>query len=169
MKDGEPIALGDPIADAAYLQNLYAQVLNRVRLDDPDACWPWPGNVNPQGYGLVCNKLVKGKKSLTHRVAYAAVYGQPTQCILHTCDNPPCCNPRHLQEGSRAQNAKQRDQQLRQTHGEGHYKALLTGAQVAEMRRRHAAGATAMGLSKQYKIKYRHAWKIVNNKIRKNG
>lgn len=169
MKDGEPIPLGDPVAEGEYLRSLYARVLGRVRLADPDACWPWPGKVNAQSYGKVWAKNARSHEVLAHRVAYEAVHGPTTLCILHTCNNPPCCNPRHLQEGSRTQNARQRDQQLRQQHGEGHYRAMLTSVQVAEMRKQHAAGTTAMELSKQYGIRYQHAWKIVTNKIRNNG
>lgn len=58
----------------------------------PDACWPWTGSVNPKGYG----DLGPGPGERTaHRIAYASTFGAipPGLCVLHRCDNPPCCNP----------------------------------------------------------------------------
>lgn len=38
-----------------------------------------------------------------HRVVYVLFNNyalEDNEIILHTCDNPPCCNPRHLIKGS---------------------------------------------------------------------
>jgi hypothetical protein len=45
-----------------------------------------------------------------HRMAWEASNGPiPDGMILmHTCDNPPCCNPEHLKLGTRAENNKDR-------------------------------------------------------------
>ena len=42
-----------------------------------------------------------------HRVVCALVHGEPSTPDLeaaHSCDNPPCINPRHLSWLTRAQN-----------------------------------------------------------------
>lgn len=45
---------------------------------------------------------------LTHRVIFA-VHVRPLaagECVLHSCDNPPCCEPSHLFGGSKSGNAR---------------------------------------------------------------
>jgi hypothetical protein len=68
--------------------------------------------VNKFGYGCVS---YNGKEELAHRVAFAIANGGnfPDAHACHSCDNPPCCNPAHLWEGTHIENmadmmAKQR-------------------------------------------------------------
>ena len=84
--------------DAASLKRFW----EKVAIGTPDECWPWLGARLPKGYGRV---KVNGRATLTHRVAY--FIANPTsrmkyarRLILHSCDNPPCCNPKHLRLGT---------------------------------------------------------------------
>jgi hypothetical protein len=67
-----------------------------------DACWPWTGCLS-NGYGRL-----SFQRSLTsaHRVAYTLTNGPIPDGlhVLHACDNPPCCNPRHLSVGTNGDN-----------------------------------------------------------------
>jgi hypothetical protein len=65
----------------------------------PDDCWEWRGNRNNRGYG-------KLGKIYAHRVAYELASGPiPSGLeVMHSCDNPPCCNPAHLSVGTHADN-----------------------------------------------------------------
>ena len=94
----------------------------------PDACWEWQGTRNEQGYG---NAYISGlRASAAHRIAYTLAYGSiaPGMVIRHyICDNPPCCNPSHLREGTPAQNAQDRVDKGRSSKGAKHAAAVRAG------------------------------------------
>lgn len=76
----------------------------RVQRGDPDACWSWP-KCRPWVYGSYGRAGVV-RQSPAHRIAYALTYGPIPAglCVLHTCDHPPCVNPRHLRLGTHRDN-----------------------------------------------------------------
>src|SRR4051812_38446928 len=102
-----------------------------------DKCIEWAGTRTRQGYGVF---TLNGKQVRAHRVIWEMAYGGIPEglVLLHTCDNPPCVNPRHLRPGSHAENVVDCQQKGRrvQVNGEQHGMAKLTGEQVAEIRRR---------------------------------
>lgn len=67
-----------------------------------EECWPWQGTCDTKGYGRA------GKSERAHRVAFMLARGPiPTGMLIrHRCDNPPCCNPFHLELGTKADNAQ---------------------------------------------------------------
>lgn len=76
-------------------------------------CAEWTGRRNRGGYGLT---RACGKPLLAHRQAWAIAFGPIPDglCVLHRCDNPPCCEPTHLFLGTRADNM--RDMALKGRH-----------------------------------------------------
>ncbi len=80
----------------------------------PDACWPWTGYIHPNGYGWV---TWQSRREGTHRVAWALAAddeiprgkAKDALYVIHSCDNPPCCNPKHLRRGTQADNMHDRD------------------------------------------------------------
>lgn len=90
--------------DAASLKRFW----EKVKIGAPDECWPWRGARLPAGYGRV---KIDGKATLAHRTAYFSANPKAKQrrairLILHSCDNPPCCNPAHLRLGSFVDNRR---------------------------------------------------------------
>jgi hypothetical protein len=61
-------------------------------------CWVWQDNLSNKGYGRYAGKYV-------HRLMYGHLIGplDPAKELHHTCKNPPCCNPDHLVELTRAE------------------------------------------------------------------
>lgn len=58
----------------------------------------WLPNSGAKGYRYV---RVGGKFLRAHRVVVGAA---PGEVVLHSCDNPWCCNPEHLTTGSQREN-----------------------------------------------------------------
>lgn len=106
---------------------------SRVATRSPDACWLWTGGSEKGGYG----RLKLGRVTVrAHRVAWALANGRdPAEFMVrHRCDNPPCCNPAHLELGTHADNMRDKTQRGRtrtgDQRGERNGHARLTTDQV---------------------------------------
>jgi hypothetical protein len=88
----------------------------RVARGAETECWPWQAHCGHFGHGQL---VVQGAHYKAHRFAYALTYGAIPDglCVLHRCDNPPCCNPAHLFLGTNADNVA--DRQAKQRHARG--------------------------------------------------
>lgn len=71
----------------------------RIDKKSEDECWEFQGAKNAGGYGIAGIGLV-------HREVYRRHYGEIEEklFVLHTCDNPACCNPKHLWVGTHTDN-----------------------------------------------------------------
>lgn len=148
--------------NAGPRQSLVDQFWPKVDVCEPDDCWTWTGAIWKQGYG----KLVRcGKYLKAHRVSYEINAGPIPEglSVLHTCDNPPCCNPAHLWVGTNGDNNRDRQAKGRSRGGavgnrglstaELNGRALITFAQVCEIRTRYAAGESQAMLARDYPVK----------------
>lgn len=98
----------------------------------PDACWPWTGGKLQSGYGSISSGPAPNKRLVTSRVAYELTKGPiPDGCdVLHSCDNPPCCNPAHLRVGTPKDNSDDKLLKNREARGESCGKSKLTSVDI---------------------------------------
>lgn len=96
----------------------------------PDACWPWLGKRMKAGYGRY---RLRRKTHSAHRHALTVSVGDPPDqgaFAMHSCDNPPCCNPAHLRWGTHQDNMN--DRMVRGRYGRPFLRALQAQQETSE-------------------------------------
>lgn len=96
-------------AKAVELSALLAKYAHKfwpkVKVGTTTECWPWTGSVvnAERPYGSFATPA----GHVAHRYAWSVANGRlpgDGLVIRHKCDNPRCCNPAHLEEGTQRQN-----------------------------------------------------------------
>jgi hypothetical protein len=138
-------------ANASRGRPLAERFLDHYQIGKPDACWPWAGTKDRDGYGVIGDG--PGKQYRAHRIAYERIHGTVPkgQNVLHRCDNPPCCNPSHLFAGSAAENNADKHRKNRHSHGTKHPLAKLTDDDVRAIRGMYPL-LTQTAIARQYGI-----------------
>lgn len=141
-------------------QRLWAKIDRR----GPDECWPWLASSDRGGYGHIGHG---GRVLRATRVVYAVTHPDESMdglLVLHSCDNPPCCNPAHLRLGTHADNAADKIARGRQYAGARHRSAKLTCEKVVEIRCRLEAGATLAQLGREHGVRFQSIQAIANGR-----
>ena len=97
------------------------------------SCWKWLGRkLKKTGRGL----FRKNKQTFyAPRISYLINKGDiGNMCVLHSCDNPNCVNPKHLNLGTQTENIKDRDNKGRNRLSHTHCKR---GHQLSETNTRY--------------------------------
>ena len=77
----------------------------KVSVGQPDECWPWLSVITSMGYGEFRTWRGGRTRFLAHRYALMDLGADiDGLVVMHSCDNPPCCNPAHLTPGTQAEN-----------------------------------------------------------------
>jgi len=165
----------------------------RVAKGPKNACWTWLGGTDrSDGYGRVYD----GRRTRqAQAVAWELANNRKVprnKMVLHTCDNPPCCNPRHLNPGDAKKNSEDVIQRGRariaylnvevplhrrprgvrngmRLHPESVQRGVknvnskITDAQVRAIRRARANGVTLIKLARQFDVSTSQVHRIAHH------
>lgn len=104
------------------------------KVDRGGGCWTWKGATLPSGHGrLTANQF----QLYAHRFSYEIFYGSipPGMVVRHSCDNPSCVNPAHLELGTQRDNIQDAFRKERMARGNMLPQAKVTPRAVRLMRR----------------------------------
>jgi hypothetical protein len=109
------------ISDAEYLERLKSKL--KIL---PSGCWEIQGFRHPEGYGAMS---YRGKQLRAHKLMHMLTKGEiPSgKIVMHTCDNPPCCNPDHLELGTKADNNRDMFAKKRNVYNPARYTKCKNG------------------------------------------
>ncbi|QGJ93008.1 HNH endonuclease [Gordonia phage Kabocha] len=163
------------------LPDRFWQYVKRGRKSE---CWEWQGHRTDAGYGqfVMYPPDVSQKRTVVaSRQAFALSHGrEAVHDVCHTCDNPPCCNPAHLYDGTKSQNSldmvsRGRDNwatgkmKARNLRGTKNGQSKLTEADVREIRKLYAQGGyTQQALAKQFGVAQSKVSDVINRRTWKH-
>lgn len=136
---------------------------SKVAIKSENECWEYRGTKGRKGHGLF---TISSKSGGAHRYAYEYTFGSIPEGkqINHRCDNPPCCNPRHLYVGTQQDNVRDREERNRTSKGSSHTTSKLTDEQVSEIRELYRTGKySTRRLAKMYPVGKSGIHLLVNN------
>lgn len=124
-----------------------ARFRSHVDIRSAEECWPWK-RARSNGYGRFSVGGRRGRLAIASRVAYEIHNGSLALGleVLHSCDNPPCCNPAHLKAGTQSQNLAEMVQRGRSP------KQKLTARQIRAIRSARTGGARVIDLAAKYGV-----------------
>lgn len=111
------------------LRRVEENLMSKVIVGDEDDCWPFFGSRDEQGYGY-CHYSPAGISKAHRLVMWLQGHEVKGRVVMHTCDNPPCCNPKHLKVGDQLENEWDKSAKGRRPMGGECGVAILTDRQV---------------------------------------
>jgi hypothetical protein len=152
--------VGRIVINAGRPANTPEVLWSKVDKKGEDDCWNWLGYKNKQGYGRT---WINDRGFYAHRVIFNLVFPNTITLnapkstndfgfILHICDNPSCCNPKHLFVGTHADNMADKVAKGRSPDfsGDKGPRAKLSMTQAREARQLRKEGVSARELALRF-------------------
>lgn len=150
-------------------QHVMDRFWSKVDKGFEDECWPYNEYCYPNGYGEFKHN---SENYYAHRLAYALTNGpfELHMKVRHSCDNPPCCNPKHLLLGTMQDNVDDMARRGRKAiysgfvrkDSEANASAKLTWPKVRELKARIAKKENLKKLAEEYSIHWSQVYRIKN-------
>lgn len=157
---------------ARYLNERHRWLMEVAATYEGDDCLPWPFTPGPAGYGRLS---IGYKQTMASHVVLELtgrsrpeIEGHHGAVALHSCDNPPCCNPRHLRWGTQLDNVADMHSKRRTARGEAVTMSKLTEQQVRDIRTLSRQGHSRRSLSERYGVSKVAIGHIINHKTWKH-
>lgn len=124
---------------------------SNIDMRTPNECWVWLRATDKDGYGWIG---IKYRMVRTHRFAYYLHTGKDPLLlqVMHSCDNPPCCNPSHLTLGTNRDNVNDMARKHRLLIGEKNHSAKLNKSKVVLIRTLFASGISISQLARDFSV-----------------
>jgi hypothetical protein len=139
-------------------KNTVDDVWRFVDKRSPDECWNWTAGLSGGGYAQFA---IAGRLYQAHRVAYASANPGAIELrgpkdrsaygvLLHSCDNPKCCNPAHLSVGTQKSNMEDAVKKGRAptNKGEKNPSAILNMESAKVIKQRFDNGETRASIAR---------------------
>jgi len=140
----------------------YESLVNAIQTHNSDECLIWPFSLDADGYGRV---WYKGKTITACRLVFFLGHNRwPNPLARHTCDTASCINPRHIIEGTHADNVADAIARGRfpVSRGEDNIGAKLTNEAVREIR--NSLGVSKSALAAKFHVSRRTIRQVIQGK-----
>jgi hypothetical protein len=115
-------------------------------------CWHWAGTIDTsRGVGVYSlnHKTVRAHRGMFEHFKNTTLTAE--QCLIHSCDNKLCVNPDHMIVGVPGDNVRHMVSKGEQLRGEDHGTAILSEAEVVEIKKLIREGVRQRDISRLYK------------------
>jgi hypothetical protein len=129
-------------------------------------CWVWTKYCHVFGYGRI---FYEGAQWYTHRLSWMLHFGPipKDMLICHHCDNPPCCNPKHLYCGTYKDNMIDCVERNRHVPYFGGRPPDHSNETIIEARKLYAGGYSMQQVADGFGLSKGYISKLINGKFRK--
>lgn len=151
-----------PYDDGRQMRVHLIEKLKRGLRKLPSGCWVCDTSFvcGKSGYRQVMIHLYGVRhREYIHRLSHEHYKGAipKDHDVCHSCDYPPCWNPKHLFAGTRTVNMQDMALKGRGPHGQSHPFAKLTEEQVLEMYRLEDDGVSQYQIALHFGVHERYA------------
>ena len=148
------MAKSKPLCSTDFDENTEARFWSKVDRRGPDECWEWQAHLDDSGYGRahIGHKQPVSREQRTHRISWCLDHPRQStgdSLVLHSCDNPPCCNPNHLSLGTFAENIRQMVERGGHARGDAHPQVRFSDKEVVDAVAAHWDGESQRSVAKR--------------------